>query len=92
MKNRTNLTLSPLPLPARHKAKVSYALQVALVDVFYGTSCFMSRGYWDVGTAIGDFIVSVSMVFLYHCAKACIKESRKERQENNDVRVANRTI
>ena len=68
-----------------------YALQVALVDVFYGTSCFVSRGYWDVGTAIGDFIVSASMVFLYHCAKACIKESRKERQENN-VRVANRTI
>lgn len=73
-------------------SKGVYALQVALVDVFYGTSCFMSRGYWDVGTAVGDFIVSVSMVFLYHCAKACIKESRKEKQENNNVRVANRTI
>lgn len=73
-------------------SKGVYALQVALVDVFYGTSCFMSREYWNVGTAVGDFIVSVSMVFLYHCAKACIKESRKERQENNNVRVANRTI
>lgn len=56
--------------------------QVTLVDIVYGMSAFMSRGYWDMGTGFGDLIVSAGAVFLYYCAKDCIKEYRKEKRQN----------
>lgn len=60
----------------------SKLIQVALIDIVYGTSAFMSRGYGDIGTGFGDLLVSVFAVFLYHCAKACVKEYREERLHN----------
>lgn len=60
----------------------SKLIQVALIDIVYGTSAFMSRGYWDISTGFGDLLVSVFAVFLYHCTKACVKEYREERLHN----------
>ena len=57
-------------------------IQVALIDIVYGTACFMSRGCWDIGTGFGDLLVSVFAVFLYHCTKACVKEYREEGLHN----------
>lgn len=57
-------------------------IQVTLIDIVYGTSAFMSRGCWDIGTGFGDLLLSVFAVFLYHCTKACAKEYREERLHN----------
>lgn len=78
-----------LPREKEYNMKLKYLMQVVFIDIFYGTSCFMSRGYWDMGTGFGDLIVSAGAVFLYHCAKYCIKEYRKEKRQN--VRATNRT-
>lgn len=57
---------------------------VVLVDIFYGSMCFMSRKYWDLGTGFGDLMMSVFMIYLWRCAKDCIKESRKEKKRHGN--------